>query len=211
MDGGPLYALQTELEQIYALAPAPDVTGFLLSDREQATALGGVAPDLDEAVLVLEEPGTMNLALFLDADVVEQLAGHDVRTDNLGAWLLAAEGVSHFVCLVRRAQLGWPVTQLELELQGEIYKFLMVGRLLATQGVRLHARALLRWLFYYPELRTSLDAQERWRYRLATRLARSYCRCLPPVCSEEARRRSLREFYRLAGAQKVQRIRSLTH
>ncbi len=90
MDGGPLYALQTELEQIYALAPAPDVTGFLLSDREQATALGGVAPDLDEAVLVLEEPGTMNLALFLDADVVELLAGHVVRTDHCGAWLLAA-------------------------------------------------------------------------------------------------------------------------
>ncbi len=207
----PLRDLQTTLEQIYALAPVPDIRRFLVTDRHLAVHLGAVADDLDEALLVLERDGELNLSLFLDAAVLAQVAGGAVDADNLGAWLLATEGVSHFVYLAARAEVNRPVSQLEMELQGEIDKFVVVEQLLQGQGVSVPDTALLHWLFDQPALRSSLDAEQRWRYRTATRLARHYCVRLPTSRRPEQRHRTLRDFYRLAGAQKIQRIRRLTH
>ena len=209
-DSGPLRILQTTLEHVYALNPMPDVREFLVTDRVQAAAYGGVGEDQDEALLVMEEPGTLNLALFLDATVVDQLTTECLAEDRLPAWLLAAEGVSHFVCLARRAKLERAISQLELELQGEIDKFVLIEQQFREQGRRASLDALRYWLFDQPTLRASLTAEQRWRYRLATRLARDYCGQMTAADSAESRRQQLCAFYRLAGAEKVRHIQQLS-
>src|SRR6185503_6263264 len=87
-----------------------------------------------EQLLVCEGDGEMSIALFVDpaaiANLVRHDPGHRLGDHNLGDFLLAIEGVSHFIYAIWSARAERPVTQLELELQAEVDKYvtcLLVG------------------------------------------------------------------------------------
>src|SRR5690606_12241291 len=80
-----------------------------------------------EQLLVVEAEGEMNIALYLEPAVIANLSTHDpsrrLGDHNLGDFLLAVEGVSHFIYTVCCARAERPVSQLELELQAEVDKY----------------------------------------------------------------------------------------
>src|SRR5438105_8284863 len=98
----------------------------------------------DEALLVSENGNELHVALFLGEPVLAQLArGADApwTHERLQGFCAAAEGVSHFLYLLHRARAHRPVSQLELEAQGELDKYLSVllqlwavGRRAASAG-----------------------------------------------------------------------------
>src|SRR5690349_8205570 len=118
-----------------------------------------------EQLLVVEAAGEMSLALFVCPAALANLARHDPgdRLDdrNLGDFLLAVEGVSHFIYAICCARADRAVTQLELELQAEIDKYvtcLLLGEPARAASERIRAR-----LFGDVDYEPDLDADEQAR------------------------------------------------
>src|SRR5690606_26205789 len=165
-----------------------------------------------EQLLVCEDEGEMSLALFIDPSVLTNLAQHDpghrLGDHNFGDFVLAVEGVSHFIYAIYCARTERPVTQLELELQAEVDKY--VTCLLSTQAEPSQSEALRHRLFVDAEYEPDLDGEERDRYRAANDNAHRYAtwleatfvatRRIPEMLGE------LRRFYREGLAAKLARI-----
>ncbi|MEC9407845.1 MAG: hypothetical protein VX549_11280 [Pseudomonadota bacterium] len=206
-----LVGLQRDLRQLYDLPPGPDVHRFLMTDRGQASRYVSLAEGLQEALLIQQRGEDLDLSLYLDPQLLDELMSGRLHAGNLDAWLQALEGVSHFELVVQRAQSGHPVSELELELQAEIDKFVWLERQLHRQGRPAPRKLLLRWLFEQPRLRENLDAQQRWRYRTATQLARAYCEGLDGGAALRGGLNRLRRFYRLSGARKLRAAAAPAH
>jgi hypothetical protein len=154
----------------------------------------------------------MSVALFVDPSALANLAANDparrLGDHNLGDFLLAIEGVSHFVYALGCARVDRPVSQLELELQAEVDKY--VTCLLVTAPERDVSAVLRRRLFGDCELLPDLDRDERDRYRAANDNADRYAAYLEDAFV--ARRRipemlaELRRFYRAGLAAKLAAI-----
>lgn len=203
--------VQARLASCYELALPLDVDAVLTSDPALPRALlpaGSRQPR--EQLLVREEDGAVELALYLHDDVLRTLRRHDPRerlgAANLPELALLAEGVSHFVCLSWNGHNDRRVSALELELQAEIDVFLLAAELAGPGRGEMVVRALFDRARFSPDL----DAEERSRYRTAHRLAARYCLDLlrrhgDRLQQPEVRRR-LRRFYRLDRAGKFAAI-----
>ena len=151
----------------------------------------------------------LHVALFLDDSVLAQLArtAADPWTqERLSAFCAATEGISHFLYVAHRARQGGQVSQLELEAQGEIDKYLAVLMQLWATGRRSASRELRRRLFERTVLRPGLSAPERDRYRFASALAAACARAWEARYVLQGRLdallREARRMYRLAGGEK---------
>lgn len=210
--------LQQKLARLYDLDASYDVRHFVITDRRLAAALEGVAGSavVNEKLLVASDADgdTVSLSLFVDQQVLDRLDTIDPfdRLDdaNLPDFLVALEGVSHFVYLAFNAAFERQVTQLEMELQAEVDKYVLVLMMLSHQhGTGVPAR-LHEWLFARPRLVDGLAAEHATRYRHANRYAARYCRRLENYFFGRFRRRGLmpelRRFYRLPQAAKLRHI-----
>ncbi len=163
----------------------PDVRDFVRESSE---------PEGREALLLRESEGSVELAL-----VVPGSAGSDHD-----AWLQLAEGVSHFVYVANRARQELPSTQLELELQAEVDKFvlLVLERVPYDRGeaFEVHAR-LYENVRYLHAAGTELGD----RYRTANDLAARFMRRLLSFGAETTHS-ALRRFYRAGQADKIRLV-----
>ncbi len=183
-----LRRIQRRLECFYALDASADVVEFVRElDDEHAR----------ETLLVREQGEDVELALLMPKRLLEPLAA-EIDPDGL---LQALEGVSHFVYLAERVRMGLPSTKLELELQAEVDKFV----LLAIEGAPLarpQRDALCEKLFDGVRFIHGPESEDGERYRLANALAARYVRRLDPG-SGSALRTKLRRFYRAGQTEKI--------
>ena len=205
-----LARVQRGLEALYRVDTGVAVEDFVIGDA----ARDSIAPArrAREQLFACEDAGEMALALYIDPAVLANLATHDpghrLGDHNLGDFLLAVEGVSHFIYAVWCARAMRPLTQLELELQAEVDKY--VTCLLATAPEADASSALRRRLFAECAYEPDLDREERERYRAANDNAQRYAawleaafvvpRRIPEMLGE------LRRFYRDGLAAKLARI-----
>ena len=205
-----LTRIQRGLERVYRIAAGVEVEEFVVDEdaRDQLTS----ARPAREQLLVSEADDNLDLALYVDADALARLAardpGHRLDDDNLGAFLYAVEGVSHFVYTVICARQARAVSALELELQAEVDKYVVC--LLVTDGAPAASAGWRRRLYDDCVFEDDLDAVERDRYRAANQNARSYAASLE---RRFVHRRGvvdmlaeLRRFYRLPLAGKLAHI-----
>lgn len=184
-----LQRIQRELEQYYGLEAAPSVTHFVREGERGSR----------EVVLLREQEGELEIALVLPPESHQLPSGGAV--DDV--WLQVAEGVSHFLYLAERARVDLPVTQLELELQAEVDKFV-----LSLGFSKDSARGLLERLFDNPRFLDPEHSEAGARYRLAHHLAaRFVSRVLVANDLTRARQR-LRSFYRAGQAEKIRLARA---
>ncbi|MET0595144.1 MAG: hypothetical protein ABW133_20760 [Polyangiaceae bacterium] len=116
------------------------------------------------------------------------------------------EGVSHFVYVADRARRMLPATQLELELQAEIDKYMLLVLSKDSFDVEfaqvLHAQLYERVRFSHPSGTELGD-----RYRLANDLAARFVRRLELRYAKRGRRAELRDamarFYGMGQAEKL--------
>ena len=205
-----LTRIQRGLERVYRIAAGVEVEEFVVDAdaRDQLTS----ARPAREQLLVSEADDNLALALYVDAAALARLAardpGHRLDDDNLGAFLYAVEGVSHFVYTVICARQARAVSALELELQAEVDKYVVC--LLVTDGAPAASAGWRRRLYDDCVFEDDLDAVERDRYRAANQNARSYAASLE---RRFVHRRGvvdmlaeLRRFYRLPLAGKLAHI-----
>jgi hypothetical protein len=205
-----LSRLQRGLEDLYRVDTGVDVEDFVIdSDTREAFT---PARRAREQLLVAESSDEASIALYIDPAALANLATHDpsrqLGSHNLGDFLLAVEGVSHFIYAICCAKADRPVTQLELELQAEVDKY--VTCLLVTEPEATVSSMLRRRLFDDFEYEPDLDHDEHARYRAANDNALRYTAFLESAFV--ARRRipemlgELRRFYRLGLAGKLSEI-----
>jgi len=205
-----LARVQRGLETLYRVDTGVAVDDFMIDEPTRAHLAPARRPR--EQLLVCEDAGEMSLALFIDPGALDNLAAHDpgrrLGDHNFGDFLLAVEGVSHFIYAICCARAERPVTQMELELQAEVDKY--VTCLLATEPAAGQSEALRYRLFIDASYEPDLDGDERDRYRAANDNAHRYAvwletayvatRRIPEMLGE------LRRFYREGLAAKLARI-----
>jgi hypothetical protein len=210
-----LLDVQRRLEALYALETQAPVTDFVLTEEEAAAYPGG-----GSRTLVTQDGDQVGLGVVLERETFALLAGADprVRLDqgNLGAFCTLTEEVSHFVYLHFCARTARTVTQLELELQAEVDKYLTAVFLLCLQNECAVSGRLRDLLFRRYRLAAFLSAEQAERYRAASVLAYRYCSYLESRYLRSSRSsrlqdlaREARRFYRLGQREKLERIADL--
>ncbi len=205
-----LTRLQGGLEALYRIVTGVAVADFVVD----AATRDAIAPAraAREQLLVADHDGEVSIGLFVDAGVLANLERRDpgARLDdgNLGDFLLALEGVSHFVYTVWCAHADRAVSALELELQAEVDKYVTCVLLAAAD--RDSAPRWRRRLFEQFEYEPDLGADERDRYRVANENALRYATSLERRFVAPARvpemLGELRRFYRLSLGGKLAHI-----
>jgi hypothetical protein len=177
-----LKTIQRRLEAYYGLERTPDVRAFA-----EAAPAGE-----REQLLVRESADAVELALIVPND-----------SPNAGAndtWLQLVEGVSHFVYVAERVRTELPTTQLELELQAEVDKFVLLG--LEPGRDRESVRRLHEHLYENGRFLDPSGTEAGERYRLANDLA---ARLAARLLGRDAgtARALLRRFYRAGQTDKI--------
>lgn len=207
-----LVHVQRRLEALYALHPEAPVTDFLIPHADAAHLPGG-----GSRTLVSEEGGDLSVGVVFEETVGEQLTRTDprVRLDasNLGVFSVLTEEVSHFLYLLFCARGQRTITQLELELQAEVDKYLTAAFFLSLQNEGAVSSRLRHVLFHNYRLADGLPPDRVERYRTAARLADRYCRYLESGSLRGSRledlAREARRFYRLGQRQKLEWLSAL--
>ena len=185
--------VQGALERLYGLDRVADVEDYLSEER---------APDEREALFVrLAEDGAVEVRLCLPA----------IQPDaSLDAICQVIEGVSHFVYVVERARLQRETTQLELELQAEVDKWVVLAESIGAFDTE--RSALLRERLYE---RVAYEHDEKseigQRYRMANdaahrfvrRLEREYLSATAARPRHSELREELRRFFREGQEEKL--------
>ena len=209
---GLLLDVQRRLEAFYGLPAQAPVTEFLIP-----ASAGSDYPGAGSRTLVTEDAEGLSIGVLLEPAVLERLALEDPRVrlddDNLGAFCTATEEVSHFLYLLFRAGSGRAVTELELELQAEVDKYLNAVFLLSLQNEGAVSARLRELLFHRYRLDERVSAERASRYRAASGLAYRYCgwlesRFLRPARLAELRAHG-RRFYRFGQREKLETIASV--
>ena len=218
-----LSRLQSLLARIYDVASAHDVYDYLVTDRKELRLLPQPVPprECDEQLLVGADADGLRLALYIDAAVLGRLDSDNpfrrLTHRNLADYWTALEGVSHFLYVTWCATRDRPVSQLELETQAEVDKYVATLFLLGEQASGRFPARLHEWLFERTTFDRSLGAEELDRYRAANSYAARYCRRLEERFLKrrspalESFMREIRCFYRLGTASKLRRIEIAGH
>jgi hypothetical protein len=191
--GALLRRIQRQLAHFYALEQELDVVDFVqeVDDGER------------EVLLVQERDDALELALLLP----KRLLDPDSPRGDADGLLQALEGVSHFVYLTERVRAGLPTTLLELELQAEVDKFVLLAIEGQTRDAR--TRALLcERLFEQVQYLHAASSEDGERYRFANTLAARYVRRLAPELGSSALQTKLRRFYRAGQTEKIHLARA---
>ncbi len=191
-----LRMVQQQLEALYVLEPGPNIAEYVRAVPHAA----------HEYLLVRESEGTMEVALELPASCLV-LNARALPRYPTSDWLELVEGVSHFVHVAERARTDLPTTLLELELQAEVDKFVLLAwgrpaagltRMEPYEAWSLYTR-LFDCVFYLHPPGTTLGD----RYRTASNLAARFVARLLAKPSNETVLAMLRRFYRCGQADKV--------
>ena len=184
--------IQGALERLYGLDRVADVADFA----------SGTEPGDREALLLREaDDGGIELRVLLPCIDAGENTG--MRLDTLCQII---EGVSHFVYVVERARVRREATHLELEMQAEVDKWVVLAASMhafdATGSAALRARLYERVRFSHEEA-TELGQ----RYRVANEAAHRFVRRLERRYVSAARfnelRCELRRFFHLGQEEKL--------
>ena len=213
-----LRPLQRLLETIYDAPCGQDVQDYLITARDMLPRERRAAA-ADEELVLVQKRHSCHLALYIDESVLARLRGHDpLRTldsSNIGDFWTVLEGISHFSYLMWNAGHSRGVSQLELELQAEVDKYIASYWLLRAQYPGHVPRELHHLLFTRARVNPALPVGRQQLYRAASRYAGRFCAALQGSLFSsrpQARRgavAALRRFYRLGSTSKLRHIEGL--
>ena len=158
--------VQQALERLYRLERTANVEDFVCGavtgEREALLLREGRDGDLEVSVRLPRLPEVRG---NVDLDTLCQII----------------EGVSHFVYVVERARTGRAATQLELELQAEVDKWVIIAASMrsfdASHSARLRARLYEDFIFVH-DTDGGADSDLAERYRVANDAAHGFVRRL---------------------------------
>jgi len=200
--------LQHDLETIYRLGHFPSIENFLISAHEIKVLLPQEEKP-NPQVLFRQEHDEIFLAVFLGEETVARLEANILSKSLLSDFCSAAEEISHFLYLSWSANNEKPISLLDIELQGEIDKFLLASQYFSDEE-NLFGRMFDQISFHERLDESSLD-----RYVEANRLGGKFVKTLGKngdtyeirTCPQILAK--LRAFYRLNSQTRLSHIETL--
>jgi len=197
-----LNAFQGVIQHVYEIDVGHQVADFTTSDTAFARRYGSPHQPMEQ--LIFREDGDdVDVSLYLDRRVLEALGDSAGGDASMNMVCLAVEGVSHFVHFCWRSRYKVEVSLLELEIQAEVDKYVLLTDLYGRQGMH-------RQLFEDYLYQDGMSRQLRERYRSANRFAAKYCRRLEREYIRPGRTgemlNELRRFCRKSQRQKIRAI-----
>ena len=205
-----LYHLDFDYRAEDFLLTQPYSTGTAVGSNAQTEFRGAL-------YLVTKSPDDLDLGIYLNASVRDVLTELNPRTARrwtfrqLRAFTIATEEISHFLYVLKNSLQGRAVSQLELEIQAEVDKFVIlyfaqVGGIFPNDARKIYDRLFARCFeqFGFAE---GLSDEARERYRTANAVAKRFLLRLGPGLTDrkscEFTLRLLRRFYALSCAEKI--------
>jgi hypothetical protein len=209
--------IQSNLEHLYEVSVPHNVIDFLITDKCFAEAISNTSINNNvlEQLLVYCNDDYLDVSLYLDNSLVDRLGNkhlYQLKDKNeLHDFWVALEGVSHFLYLAWNARYDRPVSQLELELQAEVDKFVSATNAALSKDNLVNMHEIWDLLFSNPDYRDDLNQEELIRYQKANAYASQYCLNLIDMRNKPAKtlKKELRRFYRLRQKEKISRINTL--
>ncbi|MBY0370058.1 hypothetical protein K2X33_05190 [bacterium] len=204
-----LSEIERALKRLYNLDSSLQVQDFLV----QKPLPGTIAPGALYVCTPDQASDDLNIGVFLHSNILEQLAlpsGESWSGPQLAAFGVAAEEISHFHYIAHHAPQGRGISQLELELQGDIDRFLLTFFAQLSSSGQTEPEVfepLFEKLFESFTLVERLTSEQKERYLEANRVAKAF---LNKNASDLKDRRKhprflklAREFYRRGLADKI--------
>ncbi len=190
-------AIQERLGRLYQLDDGPMVTDF-----------ASVGEDEERETLFVREPEPGALEMHLRVPRLGKKAFSLDDGHSLDRMCQLIEGVSHFIYVADRANKDRATTQLELELQAEVDKYVVLVGALPSLDER-SSRTLRERLFEDPKYLHDAGSEEGERYRLAHGLAAKFTKRLEVHIvgrTFDAMRGELRRFFRMGQGDKLRAV-----
>jgi len=191
----------------------------LITDKQLADKLSSQINqrDNEERLLIAEHAEGLDLSLYISANVMKHLENYHpielIHEGKYSEFCLMLEGVSHFLYIVWNANHHKKVTLLEMELQAEVDKFIIMQSLLDSESTRDDVICLQNWLFEKNGFDAMLTERELERYKQANYYAGKYCMGLQQQYKlsdlNDDLLKELRRFYRLVQEDKLRYINQL--
>lgn len=197
-----LNTLQGVIQHVYEIDLRHQVADFTTSDPAFARQYGSPHQPMEQ--LIFREDGEdVDVSLYLDRCILDGLDDLMNEQTPINTVCMAVEGVSHFVHFCWRSQYRVDVSLLELEIQAEVDKYVLLTDLYG--GTDMHRRLFERYLY-----QRGMTRQLRERYRTANRFAAKYCRRLEREYVRPGKTtdmlNELRRFCRKSQREKIQAI-----
>ena len=215
-----LEKLQNHLEYIYEVRSEHRINDFIIQDPQLAAQLdnGHNARDIPEKLLIQQDGEYIDVALYLDSELVTRLERDDptqtLHDNNIYDFWTALEGISHFLYFTWNATYERAVSLLELELQAEVDKFILAALLLEKQFDGYIPNGLHYHLFQNTSFDERLSDAEFTRYRDANNFAAKFCSYLEKRFLKQGVQHGLmnelRRFYRQNHQHKIHTINTLS-
>jgi hypothetical protein len=211
-----LDALCGLLRRTYALtAPLRPIGCYVIGDqglralypngeREARSATGAGA-----RLLLRDTPDGLCACIYYPDAMIRRLEAkppqRGVDDDNVDAFAVLVEELDHLLVTAERAQAGRGISLLELEVQANVSKDLVLSRFLAGGGrsVDPERRTWLRGQLFHSRTYCDDDPEVRSRYEDASRLALRFLKSLEEQ-PRAARLGALRRFHRASLSGKME-------
>lgn len=209
-----LSTIQKNLESIYEVSIPQNIRDFLITDKNLAEILKNELIDEKslEQLLISSDNEFLDISLYLDNNLVSRLDENyptqETDKNNLHDFWVALEGVSHFLYLVWNANYDRPVSQLELEIQAEVDKFVSATAVNGLENDNVFMREIWSLLFSQPEYIQQMEKENLVRYQKANEYASQYCLNLMAIQNQPdiSLHSELRRFYRMKQQAKISHI-----
>ena len=215
--------LQRKIEKTYALDTGiTNIEKFIIGDhgykefylKEQIQSV--VENDSSGSRVFLRDGGnTLKVSIYYPDKLIQVLEENDPRMglhdDNVDECASFVEELDHFLFIAQNFKQNRPFSLLELELQANVTKYLVLKYFIALQNksmrLRKFDREYIRYHLFYKRKYDREKPVERKRYEDAKVLGMTYTRHID-FLSHEDRLRDLRLFSRMTCPSKIKHVLS---
>ena len=197
------------LKKIYQIEFSYVAENFLIQQPVKDAVLEAASSSLQGALYIKPQDGDLTIGIYLNPEVRGHLSGFKKwqkktwTAEQFNSFATAAEEISHFRFLLFHAEYGRAVSQFELELQGEIDKFVL--SYFANQSKDF--QSVYDQLFMHFKWAENLTNEQKNRYRDAHYFAKRFIKKLQPhLLNPEKREKGfslLRSFYRQSASDRI--------
>ncbi|KKM95256.1 hypothetical protein LCGC14_1190050 [marine sediment metagenome] len=167
-------------------------------------------------VFIRDVGNTLKISIYYPDELIKVLEDNDPRIglhdDNIDACASFVEELDHFLFIAQNFKLNRPFSLLELELQANVTKYLVLKYFIALQSksIRLSKsdKEYIRHHLFYKRKYDTDDPSERKRYEDAKIFGIIYTKYID-FLSHEDRLRDLRKFSRMTCSSKIRHIQSI--
>ena len=214
--------LQKKIEKTYALDTGiTNIEQYIIGDKgyEEFYAkeeIRTVVNSHSGAKVLLRNAGdTLKVSIYYPDALIRELEDNDPRLgihdENIDLCASFVEELDHFLFIAQNYKSNRPFSLLELELQANVTKYLVLKYFIALQSRSLKLskfdREYIRHHLFYKRQFDVEDTTERKRYEDAGKFGMIYTEQID-LLSHEERLRDLRRFSRMTCPSKIKHIQS---